>query len=223
MKKQSPSQLTLVRELNSFAKLNPEWGQLSLDGPVPYRISIQNIRFPLPAKSVFSEISNASAFSILNGYVDALLKHVVEIEFSLSCELARLLASRGNLVFDRLNEIVDSRNWESYENHHLLLSFVRNRNDFHSQLEKLLTIVPDDFRDGLFISCLDSDDAEANMILARAFLKWMRAGWTPNGTGEDGWLIVFLEKWKRSKVWDQMGKPMKAAFKRWEHEFLFTT
>ncbi len=77
----------------------------------------------------------------------------------------------------------------------LLLAFIINLPDFARVLDSLLDIVHEDFRDGLFIACMDSDDPEILGILRRHFMKWVKEGdGFEDGTGELGWLHDFLGK-----------------------------
>ena len=118
------------------------------------------------------------------------------IGFGLSCQLARLLSEKGQLVAKKMDCILEKTDWESYASPQLLLSYLAVKPDGAKWAYRLLDVVLDDARDGLFLACWKISDKRLQAKLLRKFEEWFTEdeAWG-SGTGEDGWLGRFISKW----------------------------
>ena len=118
------------------------------------------------------------------------------IGFGLSCQLARLLSEKGQLVAKKVDRILETTDWESYASPQLLLSYLAVKPDGAKWAYRLLDVVLDDARDGLFLACWKIKDKRLHAKLLRKFEEWFTRDETwGGGTGEDGWLGRFISKW----------------------------
>ncbi len=144
-----------------------------------------------PDLDLFDKCSDDVAKKLLRYYIKNSKLFYDEFEN----HLAHLLAKRGNLIRDEIEPIIRDINWISHAPPYKFLSFIVNLPDFHQLLDKLLSIINEDSRDGLFIACMDSDDPMTLEILYKHFMIWVNSGkWTGTGSGELGWLYQFLCK-----------------------------
>ena len=118
------------------------------------------------------------------------------IGFGLSCQLARLLSEKGWLVAKKMDRILEKTDWRRYGIPQLLLSYLAVKPDGAELAKKLLDVVPEDWRDGLFLACWKIKDKRLHAKLLRKFEEWFTKdeAWG-GGTGEDGWLRRFISKW----------------------------
>lgn len=116
--------------------------------------------------------------------------------WSLSCQMARLLSEKGYLVARKMDRILEKTDWQSCGELQLLLSYLAVRPDGAEWAKKLLDVVPNDARDGLFLACWKIQDRELHSKLLGKFEEWITADETWGcGDGEDGWLGKFISKW----------------------------
>ena len=116
-------------------------------------------------------------------------------EWELDCQLARLAATRGQLVLADAIAVIDHEDWGGINPRQLLLSFMATFPDFKVRLPKLLATSLPDFRDGLFIACKFANDPEVDLILRAQFEKWSRSkDWPIAGTGEAEWRDFFVRR-----------------------------
>lgn len=115
--------------------------------------------------------------------------------WSLSCQMARLLSEKGQLVAKRMDKLIERNDWSNGK-HTLLLAYLAAKPDGAEWAKKLLDMVPDDARDGLFLACWKINDLELHAKLLRKFEEWFTKDATWGcGTGEDGWLGRFISRW----------------------------
>ncbi len=115
--------------------------------------------------------------------------------WSLNCQMARLLSERGLLIARIMDKIIEETDW-SHGICTLLLSYLAVKPDGVEWAKKLLDVVPNDARDGLFLACWKIKDMGLHSKLLRKFEEWITEYPTwGGGDGETGWLKHFLGKW----------------------------
>ena len=152
------------------------------------------VQWGMDAPYIFGDIDDEDAKLLLESFIDfRSLYH-----FDLALQLARLLAERGTLVRARMGRIIAKTDWSSYGSNGLLLSYLGSVKGADAQIRRLLDIVPEDGRDGLFVACWKSQSARVQKKLLEKFERWIEDD--PDfgsGTGEAAWLGAFLAKWMR--------------------------
>ena len=122
--------------------------------------------------------------------------------WSLNCQMARLLSERGLLIARKMDKIIENTDW-SRGRHTLLLSYLAVKPDGAEWAKRLLDIVPNDARDGLFLACWKIKDRKLQGKLLRKFKEWLTADATWGcGDGEGAWLKIFLGKWISEDTFD---------------------
>ena len=155
------------------------------------------IQFGLDAPYIFGECGDEEAKTLLESFMDFQgLYH-----YDLALQLARLMAEKGSLVRARMGRVITKTDWSSYGSNGLLLSYLGSRKHGGSMVLRLLDIVPEDGRDGLFVACWHLASAKVQTKLRRMFEEWTTGdpSWG-GGSGEAGWLVAFLSKWMREGV-----------------------
>ena len=152
------------------------------------------MQWGMDAPYIFGDLDDEGAKFLLESFIDfRSLYH-----FDLALQLARLLAERGTLVRARMGRIIAKTDWSSYRSNGLLLSYLGSVKGADAQIRRLLDIVPEDGRDGLFVACWKSQSARVQKKLLEKFERWIEDD--PDfgsGTGEAAWLGAFLAKWMR--------------------------
>ena len=116
-------------------------------------------------------------------------------EWELDCQLARLAATRGQLVLADAMAVIDREDWSGINPRQLLLAFLATFPDFKVRLPKMLENSLPDFRDGLFLACWHLNDSVVNRRLREKFEEWSAdPSWSGTATGEDAWLKRFCAK-----------------------------
>ena len=148
----------------------------------------------MDAPYIFGDIDDEDAKFLLESFIDfRSLYH-----FDLALQLACLLAERGTLVRARMGRIIAKTDWSSYRSNGLLLSYLGSVKGADAQIRRLLDIVPEDGRDGLFVACWKSQSVRVQKKLLEKFESWIDADSDfGSGTGEAAWLGAFLAKWMR--------------------------
>ena len=98
---------------------------------------------------LFSDVSDAEAELLLKEFIS----DKTYCTFEVLVHFARLMALKGALVAELMDNVVRSTDWESYASPHLLLSYLAVKSDGVAWIIRLLDVVPADARDGLFIAC----------------------------------------------------------------------
>ena len=122
------------------------------------------------------------------------------IRFELGLHFARLLAEKGALVAGELAAALDlpDRDWGRFDilaRRQLLLAGLAALPESGRRIVELLDIVPEDFRDGLFLACWFDGEAAVQRKLFAKFGEWTADPKWGGGSGEEGWLYIFLTKW----------------------------
>lgn len=158
---------------------------------------------------LFSDVDDAEAKLLLDAFVSGKTYCTYDIQR----HLARLLVLKGSLVSRQMDKVIERTDWESYASPHLLLSYLAVKPDGDKWIVRLLDIVLDDARDGLFTACWYCNDRRVQKKLLAKFKEWSRdPGWG-GGTGEDAWLGRFLTKWTKESTfsWQRMKDLMEWA------------
>lgn len=148
----------------------------------------------LDAPYIFDGCADDEAKTLLESFMDFPgLYH-----YDIALHLARLMAERGSLVRARMSRVIEDTDWGSCAGDGLLLSYLGSRKNGGSLIRRLLDVVPEDSRDGLFVACWHSDGAKVQARLREKFEEWTSndPSWG-GGTGEAAWLGAFLSKWTR--------------------------
>ena len=145
---------------------------------------------------LFSYVSNAEAKLLLKEFIS----DKTYCTFEVLLHFARLMALKGTLVAEPMDNVVQSTDWESYASPQLLLSYLAVKSDGAAWIIRLLDVVPSDARDGLFIACWHCHDRRVHRKLLRKFEEWTQAGDFGGGDGEGLWLGRFLTKWAKGST-----------------------
>jgi hypothetical protein len=176
-----------------------------------------------------SDMPIADSQWVLKGATDGearfILRDFVENKtccgWSLNCQMARLLSERGLLIARRMNKIIEETDW-SRGVHTLLLAYLAVKHDGAEWAKRLLDVVPNDSRDGLFLACWKIEDRKLQGKLLRKFKEWVTADETWGcGDGEGTWLKYFLGKWISEETFTyERLKSLVVWHFRHEHRFL---
>ena len=149
------------------------------------------------APFIFDECSDDDAKLLLESFIDFRSLY----QYDLAVQLSRLLARRGALVRGRMGRVIVKTDWSSYVSNGLLLSYLASRKGSDPLICRLLDIVGEDNRDGLFLACWHSSGKKVQKCLKRKFESWIEsdASWG-GGTGEAWWLGAFLSKWTKEQT-----------------------
>ena len=140
---------------------------------------------------LFSDVSDKEAITLLNAFIDS----SVLFAFEVVRHLSRLMAVRGNLVKQKMDEIVDIVDWSSYSSPASLLSYLASKSEGGDRIIRLLDVVPNDSRDGLFTACWYCSELCVHEKLLKNFEEWICDEAWGTGDGEGAWLYRFLGKW----------------------------
>lgn len=146
---------------------------------------------PLGRDWLFEKASDDEAKILL----EAFIANKLNVGPGLNCEMARLLTEKGTLVLLPLSKIIYETDWSSYGSPCLILAGLRFLPDMIQRTKMLLDIVPEDLRDGLFLSIWRADEQSLNCALLESFERWVSAPEWGGATGETEWLRRFLSKW----------------------------
>jgi len=144
-----------------------------------------------------------------------------DIGFELACQIARLFAEKGFVVKDELSVFVANTDWSSYGSPHLALAGLPHVKRGDSVTIRLLDVVPEDNRDGIFFACWKSKSRSVQEKLLSKFEGWVQdSGWG-GGDGESAWLKYFLGKWISEETFTyERLKSLVVWHFRHEHRFL---
>lgn len=140
---------------------------------------------------LFSDVSDEEATTLLRAF--ALEEDCCT--FAVQRHLARLMATRGNLVRDLMDPIIVSTDWATYSSLPMVLSYLAAMENGADWILRLLDVVPCDGRDGLFTACWYCEDFRVQEKLLAKFEEWIQDDAWGRGDGEDVWMKNFLGKW----------------------------
>lgn len=140
---------------------------------------------------LFSDVSDDEALTLLRAFVSK----DNHFTFEILCHLARLMAVKGTLVSVLMDPIIASTDWGSHASPTSLLAYLAVKPDGVEWILRLLDVVPNDARDGLFTACWYCEDVRVQEKLVVKFEEWTKEPTWGSGDGEDRWLECFLGKW----------------------------
>ena len=121
-------------------------------------------------------------------------------EYEVQRHLMRLMALKGRLVESPMEQIIETTDWKLYSSPSELLSYLAVKQDGCAWIMRLLDIVPNDARDGLFTACWYCKDLGVQRKLLNKFKEWSLESSWGLGDGEGCWLAQFLSKWIKRSV-----------------------
>ena len=140
---------------------------------------------------LFSDISEKEALTLLQAFVSADTCCTMEV----LRHFARLMATMGGLVARQMDELLEKTDWGSYASQHQLLAYLAVKPNGCNWIVRLLDIVPNDARDGLFVACWYCNDHLVQNKLLKKFEDWSKDPTWGSGDREGAWLEQFLGKW----------------------------
>lgn len=146
---------------------------------------------PLGKDWMFKSATNDESRKILLHFMSN--KH--GIGFELACQIARLFAEKGFVVKEELSDFVVNTDWSSYGSPQLVLAGLPHIRRGDSVTIRLLDVVPEDNRDGIFFACWKSKSRSVQEKLLGKFEDWATTLDWGSGTGESAWLKYFIGKW----------------------------
>lgn len=156
------------------------------------------LEYPLGSDWLFQSATEDEAEVLLQPFIAGGL----EIGPGLSCEMSRLLAEKGYVVKKQLRRIFESTDWSLYATPSHILSGLHYLPNWTVHVERLLQIVPEDWRDGLFLSIWVKGGRDAETLLLERFEDWILIPDWGSASGERGWLGKFIAKWLFEKTFD---------------------
>lgn len=145
---------------------------------------------------MFSDVSDKEATTLLTATID----RSDLFGFEIHCHLSRLMAIKGELVSSRMDDIISTTDWSSWASPTFLLSYLATKCDGADWILRLLDVVPNDARDGLFTACWYSKDSRVQSRLCEKFKEWVLDPTWGGGDREGAWLARFLGKWISEKT-----------------------
>lgn len=145
---------------------------------------------------IYDSVDDATACRLSNDWLDG----KVQIGWNCNLELSKLLAKRGHLVRDRVENIVQqimSGEVSFYSG--LCLTFLPRMKDGEQLAIGLLEIAPDDLRDGLFHACYKLNTPLIYEAFKSSVRRWAASdkNWG-SGTGE-AWLVNrMVDRWDQT-------------------------
>jgi len=143
------------------------------------------------AEWMFMDVADDEAMILLTAFASGVDYCTYEVERHLS----RLLAEKGRLVSEVLDPIIATTDWSAYMAPQMLLSYLAAKPDGEMWILKLLDVVPNDARDGLFTACWFSNSKIVHDKLISKFESWMVDPSWGGGDVECAWLREFVGKW----------------------------
>ena len=104
---------------------------------------------PLGKDWMFKSATDDESRQILLPFIS----NKLDIGFELACQIARLLSEKGFVVKEELSDFVANTDWSSYGSPQLVLAGLPHIRRGDSVTIRLLDVVPEDNRDGIFFAC----------------------------------------------------------------------
>lgn len=159
---------------------------------------------------IFDECSDDEKRFVLEFFLSG---EPVEIQpaWGVSLELSKLLAKNGNLIPEAAKAAVD----RAIENHYcqLFFSYSALMGGGDDLAIRMLDVVSDDLRDGLFLGCYRLKSEKVWRKLEQCLLEWSSTPGWGSGTGEIYALRKFIERW------EQVGFPFDSRLKDYVLEY----
>ena len=146
---------------------------------------------PLGKDWMFKSATDDESRQILLPFIS----NKLDIGFELACQIARLLSEKGFVVKEELADFVTRVDWSLYGSPELALAGLPHIKRGDAVTIRLLDVVPEDSRDGIFFACWKSKSRAVQEKLLGKFESWTTAPDWGSGSGEHAWLKYFLGKW----------------------------
>lgn len=182
-----------IAERNGAARYYPLEVFTDKDSGESYLTCDNGLSFPeCSAEWLFSDVSDKEATVLLTAF----LRSDNHFTYEILCHLSRLMATKGQLVGGQMEDIMATTDWRSCASKTSLLSYLAVKPDGGEWILRLLDVVPNDARDGLFTACWYCNDARVQVKLLEKFGEWLNEdkAWGL-GDREGAWLKNFLGKW----------------------------
>ena len=172
---------------------------------------------PLGKDWMFKSATDDESRQILLPFIS----NKLDIGFELACQIARLLSEKGFVVKEELSDFVANTDWSSYGSPQLVLAGLPHIRRGDSVAIRLLDVVPEDNRDGIFFACWKSKSRSVQEKLLGKFEGWVQDSTWGGGDGESAWLKYFLGKWisEETFTYERLKNLVVWQF-RHEHRFL---
>jgi len=144
---------------------------------------------------IFDGIGKAEEKDLLEFFVseDPSKAHV---DWACSCELSKLFVKEGHLIAPlaeaAVNRAID--NW--FGTQQLWLSYLGRMREGETLAIKMLEVVEENFRDGLFLGCFHLNTKPIFEKLENCFLQWTQEEGWGTATGEIRALRYFIDRWQ---------------------------
>lgn len=208
-----------IAERNGAAKYYPLEVFTDNDNGESYLTCDNSLSFPeCSAEWMFSDVSDKEATALLTAF----MRNDNHLTYEILCHLSRLMAVKGLLVSSQMDDIVATTDWSSYASAASLLSYLAVKPDGVEWILRLLNVVPNDARDGLFTACWYCNDTRVQARLFEKFDEWIKEdkAWG-GGDRENVWLQHFLGKWISEEIFPyERLKELVVWHFRHEHQFL---
>ena len=146
-------------------------------------------------RCIFSECSDAELVLLFNAVIDNL-----PLGWDISCEICKMLLTKGALVKDQVEKIIFDSEFD-FSNRQLLYAYLGSGMQYENKIIELLDVIPEDFRDGLFMACYRLNTLAICRKLINKFTEWIKND--PdfgNGTGEEAYLDAFIALWQHTQT-----------------------
>ena len=208
-----------IAERNGAVKYYPLEIFTDGDNGESYLTCDNGMSFPeCSAEWMFSDVSDKEATALLSAF----MRSDNHFTYEILCHLSRLMAVKGLLVSSQMDDIVATTDWSSCASKTSLLSYLAVKPDGVEWILRLLDVVPNDARDGLFTACWYCNDVRVQTRLFEKFAEWIKEDQTwGGGDREGGWLKYFLGKWISEETFPyERLKNLVVWHFRHEHRFL---
>jgi hypothetical protein len=153
------------------------------------------------SECIFDDCNDSQAKLFLQSF----LADGLNVSWSVSEQLSKLLSIRGRLVSGSIDPLLSTVDWSSISTRLLFLSYLALRQDGATLAMKLLDVVPDDGRDGLFLACYRIQSEALDRMLMEKFLEWNEDWGYP--------LEQFIAKWLRLYPYPDLERVIRLHFK----------
>lgn len=158
---------------------------------------------------IFDDGDDALAKILLRAF----LNQELSVSWSVSEQLSKLLSTRGKLVSEVIEPILARVDWSCCSTNQLFLSYLTLQKDGAEFAGRLLNIVRDDFRDGLFLACHRLTSETLDRKLMAKFVGWEAEEDDLRNTGCIYALEQFIAKWLKLYPYKDLEAVIRLYFK----------
>ena len=146
-------------------------------------------------RCIFSKCSDAELVLLFNAVIDNL-----PLNWDILCEICKMLLTKGPLVKERVEKIIFDSEFD-FSNRQLLYAYLGSSMQYENKIIELLDVIPEDFRDGLFMACYRLNTLAICCKLMNKFTEWIKNDHDfGNGTGEEAYLDAFIALWQHTQT-----------------------